>query len=522
MKRLDYTPKPVKGLKDWIKKQYNTHFIYYRRTGSYAECMCAECGAKYLLRTKSTKDPFKDAAIDIEMPVRDEKTHCRKCKTKATYKPAGKCKSEIHYQYAVTGEKISDTKFLFVVYDTWQKTIANKVSLYGHCKYSLIILEKGKKHEAYYHHGIYGWVSGGRKPQSRYAVHPRTYTEIKKTKMFKYVPVPEDIRKAYIGESWVIDFYAAAARYPDMEMLIKLGAKDYYKRFVFGETTNLNPRGKTIENRLRIRKDRLKDFVEDKGDYKKLRIYQMERAGGTKWTDEEIKIVESLQGEFYLTTWATALKYTSPTRLKNYLTKMKMWPISKKYETRRKQREKLIIYFDYVDMKASLGYDMNDINLFPRDIRRRHDETVIEKEAAAIEKRKMEVLNRFPNIRKKYKKLADKYSAAAGGLIIRPAKDAAEIVTEGRVLHHCVGGDSYLTKHNSGKSSILFLRKAAEKDTPYITIEIHNEEIVQWYGAYDKKPDKTMIDAWLKTYTAELKKRKTKKKSCTGATRRTA
>ena len=78
---------------------------------------------------------------------------------------------------------------------------------------------------------------------------------------------------------------------------------------------------------------------------------------------------------------------------------------------------------------------------------------------------------------------------------------------EGRILHHCVGGDGYLKKHNDGKGIILFLRAADAPDTPYITVEIDPEKkkIRQWYGAHDKKPDKERMQEWLDAYVARLK-----------------
>ena len=165
-------------------------------------------------------------------------------------------------------------------------------------------------------------------------------------------------------------------------------------------------------------------------------------------------------------------------------------------------------------MRAASGYDMTDeVVLFPKDLKRRHDEMVLEREKEKIDKRKKEVLERFPKIKTKYRRLCEKYSAAAGGYIIRPAKDAAEIVTEGRLLHHCVGGDRYLRSHNNGRSFILFLRKTDAKDIPLITVEIRDEKIIQWYGAYDKKPNKKLIDAWLAQYCKELQKRKKKPKT---------
>ena len=70
----------------------------------------------------------------------------------------------------------------------------------------------------------------------------------------------------------------------------------------------------------------------------------------------------------------------------------------------------------------------------------------------------------------------------------------------------------YLSSHSTGRSTILFLRDVKTPDIPYITVEIKGETIKQWYGAYDKKPNKEYFDGWLNTYTAELKKRKEEKK----------
>lgn len=80
------------------------------------------------------------------------------------------------------------------------------------------------------------------------------------------------------------------------------------------------------------------------------------------------------------------------------------------------------------------------------------------------------------------------------------------MVEEGRKLHHCVGGNEYLKKHNDGKSVILLLRHTDAPDTAYITVEMRKTEILQWYGAYDKKNDKETVEEWLKNYVRYLKK----------------
>ena len=517
--------KPVEGIEEWARRQFKgNHFMYYIRKGAYAECHCAECGKRYILRTTSTGDPFEDQAIDIEKPERDRETICRKCKDKVIYKPAKHTKGEYRLRRICVGEKIDDEHFVFRIFYADQKTEQGRETCYGCIEDERIFLEKGKKPSRYDHYGYYinsawhnpfEWTRRTTGENWCYLTHPKTYKEIKKCGMFKYVPVERSIMERFSEGCGIIDYYIAAARYPDFEMILKMGLIKYARYLVLKIPVNPNPRGKTIQDRLRINKDRIKNLIEHEGEKKYLELYQLERRLGAHWTDEEIKIIEKLKDSTYPNDWDKAskvLKYTPPVRLKNYMKKQKMWVPEGKagYADIRQRQDLRREYFDYLQMRVDEGYDMeNDIIIFPADFVRRRDEMLLQVQKAKMDKRKKEALEKFPKIRTKYRRLSEKYSAAAGGYIIRPAKDAAEIVEEGRVLHHCVGGNNYLRSHNDGKSFILFLRDAKKKDHPFITVEIKEETIIQWYGEYDRKPHKKMIDDWLKAYTKELIKRKT-------------
>ena len=79
---------------------------------------------------------------------------------------------------------------------------------------------------------------------------------------------------------------------------------------------------------------------------------------------------------------------------------------------------------------------------------------------------------------------------------------------EGRVLHHCVGAsDSYMKKMAEGKTWICFLRKKKEPDKPYYTLEIkmENDEILQWYSEFDRKPDEKEVGKVLGKFKKQLK-----------------
>lgn len=502
------------NIDNWAKSQYKTHYVYYRRKGAYSHCHCSECGSRYTLRAIETGDPFQDMAIDIEKPERDKTTRCRSCGTKAKYKPAGRTAPEWHFNRICYGQKIDDEHFVFRIFYSRQSIKADCKTYYQVDEEKRIFLEKGKKPTRYATNNCYFYRDSVGEPWD-YIVHPRTFANIKNTGMFKYVPVEETITRRFRSKMWVMDYYIAVARYPDFEMILKMGLTEYANRLVQKFPTNINPRGRTIEDRLRVYKSRIPDMIKAKGDGDSIARFQLERKLGQHWTDEELKIYDTLKTNSWDQKWIVTLKYMTLTKLKNYMVKQRMWPNPKNtWQTSSDKRNLRNEYYDYLTMRAEQGYDMtNEIVLFPKDLRRRHNEMVLEREKHEQDKRKKEVLEKYPKIKSKYRRLSEKYSAAAGGFIIRPAKDAAEIVQEGRELHHCVGGDGYLRGHNDGRSYILFLRKLDDKETPFITVEIQGNKILQWYGEYDKKPDKKLIDAWLKTYTKELEKRKNESKN---------
>ena len=169
-----------------------------------------------------------------------------------------------------------------------------------------------------------------------------------------------------------------------------------------------------------------------------------------------------------------------------------------------------VTYTDYLGMRLSLGYDLtNTVYQQPRDLEAAHNKMAAEQNKKEADKRLQEVKKKFAGIRNSYRKLRNRYFYEDDEYIIRPARSAEEIVMEGRILHHCVGGDRYLGKHNDGQTYILMLRFAKEPEIPYITVEIERDthQLIQWYGAHDRKPDKEHMQKWLDDYVGHLKQK---------------
>ena len=498
---------------EWAEKKFETRgYIYYKRTGNFVSCFCGACGESYVGLSKASPDPFEAALQFTIKPAHNKIGTCRRCGYTTKYKALGKIREKFvnaKGKYMI-GQRIGKEEFVFRIFDVEQVMYSNKKTEYDHLEYIRVFMSPGKRPQRDYFifspwTGKGYWIDhnlgGSRNILTPWdlEISPETWKEIRKTPMFQYVPLPG---KEYSP----VHYYMAASRYPDFEMIVKSGMKYLAEGLVWGLGTGYRSRGKTYYDRLGIRKERVKDLIRKKGDTDILRAYQIERKSGKRWDPEEMEIVSDHAKKETRETMqilSQVYKFASPTKVERYIQKIMQ------NEGCGAFRE----YIDYLLMRKEAGYDLsNEIILFPRDLHIRHNEMVLETEVKKSDKRKKEVLEKYPAIADRYKKLSDRYSAVAAGYIIRPAKNAAEIVEEGRVLHHCVGGDYYLSNHNTGKSTILFLRSAKGPDIPYITVEIKGEKILQWYGAYDKKPNEEFFKGWLDTYTKELEKRKQSKK----------
>lgn len=155
-------------------------------------------------------------------------------------------------------------------------------------------------------------------------------------------------------------------------------------------------------------------------------------------------------------------------------------------------RGALSAWKDYVMMAEAQGLPLyrSDV-IMPADLKERHDAMVKERNRQLAEERKQrekeqkqrEAMER--EARKKsyeglYKKLERKYAWAADGYQIIVPKCEEEIIKEGRILQHCVAG--YAPQHMTGKTVILFMRKATAPDKPWLTIEMWGKKLRQIHG----------------------------------------
>ncbi len=520
------TPDLPEDFEGWCEKQMKRPLIYYKRNKNTAEFKCGACGNRYFAKTSDTPEY---GTLDIETPRRHHPARCIYCGNQSFYEwtriTHGEYECRRFYLYQLTEEKT----LIVRIFDYSRSSSQER-------KMRDYLVEEGRFFLEY--------------GQVKKLVRMYSYTRdencwsLKKTKGYPYISVEQGV--TYPGwedllkestlrycplkelESYMREYYGYSkpdvkridalmtyANNPAIEMYQKMGMGQLVKELCRRESIYgpVNRRKDTVKGQLRLKKkENINRLVAEKGDCRTLEILQYEEKMGFSWKPAQENQIRKI--------WDSDNKKRI-THMLGYMSMQQMMNRIEKYENQlfgeskgnREFEQTLKKYDDYMKMREELGYDMtNEVFLYPRDLQKKHQEMVKESNARKDEMTIRKKNREFPDIAKRYESLCKRYQAAAGGYIIRPAKDAGEIIMEGRTLHHCVGGDNYLSKHNRGESTILFLRKEKRPDKPYITIEISGTRIRQWYGAHDKKPEREFFDKYLEDYTEQLAKREKKPK----------
>jgi len=185
------------------------------------------------------------------------------------------------------------------------------------------------------------------------------------------------------------------------------------------------------------------------------------------------------------------------------------------------QQCNIVIYKDYIEDCRTLGYDLTSREiLFPPHLDDAHDRVEAAMEARRLEQRlkaEKSKQKQFNKLKKERRRLEFEY----GDYLIRQPENAEEIIAEGKILRHCVGG--YAERHLRGATTIMFLRRKDEPDKPFFTIEVDNDlEIVQCHGYRNefesqKPKDIIKLEKIYQNYLDELKRGATKMQIKAGA-----
>lgn len=521
---------PEKEILDRADRLYfhNQHYLYYKKHGCWAHIACSKCGGVTDARWKSGISYESQFQRWTEEPREGHYGTCPMCGARGEYKCQGKVKgTHDKYIYLFLGQKYKENGMVmryvevgkkwtlgFICGDKGPEMYNASEELSG-VEIARAYFEPGKKVQIDYHKhdpymgkdfwddcNLYGLANI---PIGAGLIMSETYEEMKGT-IFQYSALQEYAKN--VREVNPIDYLERYSQTPQIEVLVKMGLTDVVEKLVkcyYGIVDDENAR--RPDQFLGIRKERVKQLIRKKGDTHLLRAMQMEKRQGQNWTDEQVEHL----AETYLsgTQVEMATRYMTLQKLLNRIEKYSGCEYGTECSSASARiRHTATTYADYLSMRINLGYDLNNtVYQQPQDLEAEHNKMVMETNKEEMDKHLKEVAEHYPEIRHVYRGLRNKYLYEDDKYIIRPARSAEEIVMEGRLLHHCVGGNMYLGRHNKGETYILMLRFKAEPDIPYITVEIDakNPRILQWYGDKDKKPDEKNMQSWLNNWLMKLK-----------------
>jgi hypothetical protein len=260
---------------------------------------------------------------------------------------------------------------------------------------------------------------------------------------------------------------------------------------------------KRINDVLRLDKQTFNRYKTLKGGSRTLEALQYESQTGSRLTDEGIRFVELAGVNVRDAIEATKRTGLTLQRQLNYLEKQMRITGQRWYDLYRH-------YIDYLNMAEIFGMDITDeIVCRQPDMMGYHDKYLERKNANEIKYRDTEVDRKYPKIKKNWKMFKEHFAFKTEEYEIMVPHTASDITKEGRAQHHCVGAsDKYISNMNDSRTFILFLRKTGDLKAPYYTLEVcWDGHIIQHYAAYDRQPDKDVVNAVLEQFTKQVGKR---------------
>lgn len=525
--RCEYVMPFDDAFKSYCKKKFDRlgkHIMWYKRKGRYADFKCSACGCEYRRATEYGVSYESQSENVVATPKQGIISHCEICGAMGKYQAR-----ERKIEENLTVYKADSYKDGLVIREVSvsQRIRKGEKESYDYDEATRLYITPTEEHKDFC---IYdGWtrecswydrnLSGMYSYQSAKGfLYEPSFVNIKNS-AFKYCAIDTFLKRYPVAD--IDGYFRAYKRYPQLEYLVKMHLWELAEPFTrsFYNTNNMDMTAVKIEDMLGILKKDIKYLAEYNGNITTLYICRLQKQTGQQfemiyraWLDEILSVGYSSHRRYeqliqiaghislkrVINQLAKYVGYTSPDELEGD------YPTS----IGPRLNERAGKYLDYLQMRIELGYDLsNNVYSKPHDLDAAHQEMVLQADERRIKEKGMTADKKYQQIPRLQKYLSKIYAYKDDRYQVVIPKTASDIIEEGHVLHHCVGGDNYLRAHDKQTSTILFLRHTEDPELRFVTIEIRKSHIVQWYGAYDKKPEKDEVDKWLVGYKEIIKKR---------------
>lgn len=447
-KRIDDHLKAIKGPSDKLKKwavNQMPSYLFYRTESKKSSGRCPACQETVEFDRKTAKIRH------------NQRGKCPACGKEIVFKAAGRQKrieekmktvrfSKTKYGLAAIesvtvkrscegGEECSDTKDLYI------KFLQEGFELY----------------DVYQGEGTPYWSDSekcgmGSYPHGNALIYRGGLKQSIKGTPFEHSGIDVVASWEFKKEPW-IDILSLYKANPDTEKIIKAGMKKLV-RTMYPWERFLN-KGEKLHEILGVTRKNMRIARDNDFSKKEIQILRGDPDGKLS--------LDEIQGMVKAGMYLEALKkYTTIKKICTYL----------------KKGHDPGEWADYLRMAKQLGYDMHSkAVLFPKGLTELHNKVTKEMRVMKSAEKEKKYQKRKAEL-KKYLYKTSKYT-----IVIPESLEA--IITEGQELHHCVG--AYVEAVAEGRTNILFIREIGKEDNPYYTMEIRDERIVQYRGAYNNR-----------------------------------
>lgn len=508
------------GEEETINKLFTPYIFYRTLKNNGKECYCSSCRSHFFKKSERT---MKDEDYAFLSAKHGEAVQCPECGRTAELKNIGtikKGKNLEEERRAVMIQVIDRDTVLLKCYYAWksyesfypENENVRFLKMPGIHLSKVYLLSPGDvkiaKHNYYFTSHFSRVERIGEpftsyfSPVSNYKVFGMEYLALT---FLKYLPIEEYEKRYFMNYVTLMCMYCL---YPSLEILLKTGDFAPVKELVFC--------GRPHKREFDWKKNTPWEiFKLPKAEYKILHEYNLHEYNNTF---DALKIYNLLKKHnvkggmktavhlsFLISSpekWDSVIKYAAEgrftlKRFENYINKNKEKGTF--YNT-------ISLWFDYRAWATELEYDLNDpVVLLPKNLKKAHDEAFENHKAHIKEIEAKRVKELEATAEKHIKKYKKKYEYSDGEFLIYIPSTASEIIAEGREQHHCVGG--YAARHLQGKLCICFLRKAANPEKSFYTIEMQKEKCMQIHGfkncGIEKSPKAQLFfEKWLKWVAA--------------------
>ena len=277
-------------------------------------------------------------------------------------------------------------------------------------------------------------------------------------------------------------YLAAYCIWPrNIEMLAKSGLSELIDFLIDGRKKNADLIKWGVDNpkdAFGLDGQEFKEFLQHK-NLDVLRLYKKFRKAEMRTSQEDCHKIENWLGRYAQDCTKLWIKYRiKPMHGLHYLKAQEHTACYGAYFDIGQAAQ---LWIDYIKMCEYLKYDLtNGTVLLPKELELKHNEATVEQQRLLEIEEEKKDKEKMKIFKERFNEWSERYNFELDGLRVSVAPDRKSILQEGKALQHCVGG--YASRHMDGKLTILFLRKVDEPDTPYITIEMQGNTMIQAHG----------------------------------------